>query len=116
MFGAAAVFGCILAACSQPAHSVNPVLAKEQSAVAPLKAKYKDVITGVEVKDRTLILYVEPNAMYSMDEDSEAAMKADALDRWKKAWTSAHPREHGTLHLSVRDYFGRALSTSSVTV
>ena len=115
-FGAAAVFGCILAACSQPAPSVNPILAKEQNAVAPLKAKYTGVVTGVDVKGQTLILYVEPNAMYSMDEDSEAAMKSDALDLWKKTWTRAHPRRHGTLHLSVRDYCGRELSKSSVNV
>lgn len=115
-FGAAAVFGCILAACSQPAPSVNPILAKEQRAVAPLKTNYKDVITGLEVKDRTLTVYVEPNAMYSMDEDSEAAMKAQALRRWKTAWTSTHPHEHGTLYVIVSDYFGRKLFTSSVTV
>lgn len=114
--GVIAVFGCVLAACSSPAPSVNPTLAKEQSALAPLKTTYKDVITGIDVKDRTLIVYVEPNAMYSMDEDSEAAMKAQALSRWKSAWQDAHPHEHGTLHVSVRDYFGRVLSTSSTRV
>src|SRR5579884_1286319 len=107
---------CALAACSAPAPRVNPVIVKEQAAVAPLKSKYKDVITGLDVKDRTLIMYVEPNAMSSMDEDAEAAMKADALHRWEKAWTSAHPHQHGKLSLSVRDYFGRALSTRSVNV
>lgn len=116
ILGAAAVFGCLLAACAQPARSVNPILANERRAVAPLKAKYKDVITGVEVKNRTLILYVEPNAMYSMDEDAEAAMKTEAFDRWKKAWTAAHPHEHGKLYLSVRDYFGRELSKNSAAV
>lgn len=114
--GVIAVFGCVLAACSSPAPSVNPVIAKEQSALAPLKTKYKDVVTGVDVKDRTLVLYVEPNAMYSMDEDSEAAMKADALARWKKIWGSAHPHRHGTLRLSVRDYFGRELSSHTATI
>ena len=114
--GVITVFGCVLAACSPPAPKVNPVIAKEQNAVAPLKRQYKDVITGVEVKDRTLIVYVDPNAMISMDEDAEAAMKADALERWKAAWSSTHPHRHATLRLSVRDYFGRALSTSSATV
>lgn len=113
---ALAAFACVLSACSQPSQNVDPVLAKEQSAVAPLKAKYTDVITGVEVKDRTLIVYVEPNAMSQMDEDAEAAMKADALSRWTKAWTSAHPHKHGVLRLSVRDYFGRPLYASSATV
>jgi hypothetical protein len=114
--GALAVIVCVLAACAAPAPRVNPTLAKEQAAVAPLKVKYKDVVTGVEVKGRTLVLYVEPNAMYSMDEDAEAAMKIDALSRWKKAWSGAHPHEHATLRLSVRDYFGRELYTSSTAV
>lgn len=114
--GFIAVFGCVLAACSSPAPSVNPIVAKEQSVVAPLKTKYKDVITGLDFKGRTLVLYVEPNAMYSMNEDAEAAMKAEAVSRWKAAWATAHPGEHGTLKVSVRDYFGREISTSSVKV
>ena len=115
--GALAALACALAGCAQkPAPASDPVAAKEQSALAVLKTKYPNVITGVDVKGRTRIVYVEPNAMYSMDEDSEAAMKAQALGRWKMAWTSTHPHEHGTLHLIVSDYFGRKLFTSSVTV
>lgn len=108
---------CTLAGCAHttPAN-VSPAVAKEQDAVAPLKTKYKDVITGVQVKDRTLVVYVEPNAMYSMDEDAEAAMKADALGRWKKVWAGAHPHEHGAVHLVVSDYFGREISRSSATI
>lgn len=84
--------------------------------MAPLKTKYKDVITGTEIRDRTLVIYVEPNAMYSMDEDAEAAMKADALQRFKAAWTRTHPHTHGVLRLDVRDYFGREIGTSSTSV
>ncbi|HLI97485.1 MAG TPA: hypothetical protein VKT72_15555 [Candidatus Baltobacteraceae bacterium] len=114
--GALAAIGCVLAACSSPAPHTNPVVAKEQAAVAPLKVKYKDVVTGVDVQGRTLILYVEPNAMYSMDEDAQDAMYVDALQRWKKAWASAHPHEHATVTLSVRDYFGRKISASTAKV
>lgn len=109
-------FACVLAACTQPAPKQDPTLAKEDAAVAPLKAKYKDVITGTEVRDRTLIMYVEPNAMYSMDEDAEAAMKADALQRFKVAWTRTHPHRHAVLRLDVRDYFGRELNTLTTSV
>jgi hypothetical protein len=114
---ALAALACALSACAQnaPTHT-DPVVLKEQNALAPLKAKYKDVITGIDVKDRTLTLFVEPNAMYSMDEDTEAAMKTGALERWKKAWASTHPHQHGTLRMVVRDYLGRELSTSSATV
>lgn len=108
---------CALAACAQTATTtVDPTLVKEQDAVAPLKEKYKDVVTGVEVKDRTLTLYVEPNAMSMMDEDAEAAMKADALKRWKTVWVRTHPHKHGTVRMVVRDYLGRELSTSSAAV
>lgn len=114
--GAVAALAFALAGCAQPAAPTNTVAAREQNAVAPLKAKYKDVITGLEVKDRTLVMYVEPNAMSSMDEDAEAAMKAEALNRWKTAWVKEHPRQHGVLRLDVRDYFGREISTNSTTV
>lgn len=112
------VFAAALAACSQTAAgpSGDPILVKEQSAVAPLKAKYKDVVTGTDVKDRTLIVYVDVENMYSMDEDAEAAMKADALARWKSVWSSAHPHKHGVLHLSLRDYYGKEVYASSASV
>ena len=115
--GVLAALACALAGCAQTAPAnLNSALAKEQDAVAPLKVKYSNVITGVEVKDRTLTVYVEPNAMYSMDEDAEAAMKADALNRWKKAWANAHPHQHGVVRMVVSDYFGRQLSSSSATI
>lgn len=114
---AVAALACVLAACSQPAgQSTDPVLAKEQSAVATLKDKYKDVVLGTDVKDRTLTVYVDVNNLYSMDEDAEAAMKADALNRWKRIWSGAHPHEHGVLHLSMRDYYGKEVYSSSSTV
>ena len=112
----AACLLCVLTACSQPAAPANTVLTKEQAALAPLKTKYKDVVTGLEVRDRTLVMYVEPNAMQSMDEDAEAAMKTDALNRWKLAWTRAHPHQHGKLRLDLRDYFGRELSSRETSV
>ena len=115
--GVLVALACALAGCAQTAPAnADPTLAKEQDAVAPLKTTYSNVITGVEVKDRTLVVYVEPNEMYSMDEDAEAAMKADALNRWKKAWTQAHPHQHGVVHMVVNDYFGRKLFTSSATI
>lgn len=112
------LFAASLAACSQSAGgpSGDPVLAKEQGAVAPLKDKYKDVVTGTDVKDHTLVVYVDVNNMYSMDEDAEAAMKADALARWKSVWSSAHPRMHAVLHLSLRDYYGKEVYASSASV
>lgn len=107
---------CALAACSQPAARVNPVLAKEQAAVAPLKRTYTGVVTGLDVKGRTLLVYVDVNAMYSLDESSEAQMKSDALARWKSAWAKAHPKRHATVQVSLRDYYGKELYRASARV
>jgi PBP1b-binding outer membrane lipoprotein LpoB len=113
---ALAALACAFAGCAQNAPRTDPVLEKEQSAMAPIKEKYKDVITGIDVKNQTLTLYVEPNAMLSMDEDAEAAMKAAAFARFKSAWESTHPHKHATLRMVVRDYMGRELSATSSTV
>lgn len=115
---AIALFAASLAACSQSSAgpAADPVLAKEQAAVAPLKDKYKDVVTGTDVKDATLVMYVDVNNMYSMDEDAEAAMKADALARWKSVWSGAHPHKHAVLHLTLRDYYGKEVYASSASV
>ena len=106
----------VLASCSTPAPSGDTVLQKEQSAVAALKPKYKEIVMGTDVKDRTLILYVDVDKLYSMDEDAEDAMKTDALNRWKAVWASAHPHKHGTVHLSLRDYYGKEIYAGSATV
>jgi hypothetical protein len=109
----------MLAACGPAATTSaggNPTLAQEQSAVASLKTKYKDVVQGTDVKGNTLLVYVDVDNMYSMDEDAEDAMKADALNRWKAVWTKAHPHKHATLHLSMRDYYGKEVYASSAKV
>ena len=106
----------VFASCAPPAPPADPILVKEQSAVAPLKPKYKDVVMGTDVKDRTLILYVDVNNLYSMDEDAEDAMIADALSRWKRIWTGAHPHKHTVLHLSLRDYYGKEVYAGSAKV
>ncbi len=112
--GIVALLAAVLAACSSaPAPNIDPALAKEQDAVATLKTKYAGVVTGTDVKDRTLLMYVDVNAMSEMDEDAESAMKADALQRWKSVWLRAHPHKHGVVHLSVRDYYGKEIYSSS---
>lgn len=114
---AIAAFAFALAACSQGAQPrVDPAIAREQSAAASIKTQYKDVILGTDVKDRTLTVYVDVNNLYSMDEDSELTMKAAVLARWKRAWSAAHPHKHATLHLSMRDYYGKEIYTASARV
>ncbi len=114
---AIAALACALAACSQPAGTPqDAALAKEQNAVATLKTKYKDIVQGTDVKDRTLFVYVDVDNLYSMDEDAEGAMKADALKRWESVWTNAHPHKHALLRLSMRDYYGKEIYAASARV
>jgi hypothetical protein len=106
---AVAVFSAALSACSTTQKlraSDDPITVKEQQQVAALKPRYKDVIMGTDVKGETLVIYVDVNAMYSMDEPAEDAMKADALARWKRIWSAAHPGKHAKLSVVLRDYFG----------
>ena len=107
----------VLSGCSQSqAPKTGAVVAKEQSAASALKAKYKDVVTGTDVQNRTLVVYIDVENMSLMDEDAEAAMKADALRRWKSIWSGAHPHAHGVLHLSMRDYYGKEIYAASARV
>jgi hypothetical protein len=106
-----------LAACSQSSGSAaNTVLDKENAAASVLKTRYKDVVMGTDVKGTTLLMYVDVDNMYSMSADDEAAMKADALNRWSKIWSSAHPHRHSLVRLSVRDYYGKEIYASSARV
>ncbi len=106
---AATVLSGALAACSTTEKlraSNDPIAAKEQQQSTALKARYKDVITGTDVKGETLVVFVDVNNLYSMDEPAEDAMKADALARWKRIWSAAHPGKHAKLNVVLRDYYG----------
>jgi predicted small lipoprotein YifL len=106
---AAAVLSTALAACSTTAQLTKPddaITAKEQEQVAALKPRYKDVVTGTDVKGTMLIVFVDVNNLDSMDEPAEDAMKADTLARWKRIWGAAHPGKHAKLTVILRDYFG----------
>ncbi len=90
----------------------------EQSAVDALglKRHYKDVVMGTEIQGRTLVVYVDVDNLNSMDEAAEDALRAQTLGQWKRIWLRAHPRGHGTLRLSLRDYYGNEVTGDSVRV
>ena len=108
----------LLPACSSAptAATSDAVTAREQASVDVLKARYKDVITGTDVQNHTLKVYVDVNNMYSMDEQTEADMKTQALALWKRTWTLAHPHKHATLRLSLRDYYGKEVYSATTRV
>lgn len=106
-----------LAGCSQPAApAADPAAAREIQAVAPLKAQYKPVITGIDVRGATLDVFVDAEQFSSMDYDVEGAMKTQALKRWREVWKANHPGQHATLHVRLRNYFGADVFSESAKV
>lgn len=105
---------CALAACAAPAPkaAADPVQAREQSAVDSLhlKNRYKDIVSGAEVKGNDLILYVDQNAFQSMDDAAADAMITKTFAQWKPIWRVSHPRAHGKLRVSVRNFYGTELT------
>jgi hypothetical protein len=112
----AAMLSTALGACSTTQKlraSDDPVTVKEQNQAAALKSRYKNVITGTDVKGETLVIYVDVNELYSMDEPAEDAMKAEALARWKRIWSASHPGKHAKLNVVLRDYYGNEVFTEA---
>ena len=105
--------GC---ASSSTTGGVDPITAREQQAVSTLKTRYPDVVTGTDVQNRTLAVFVNLDQMYSMDEGSETAMKAQALKEWTHVWSAAHPHKHALLRLSLRDYYGKEVYSAQAHV
>lgn len=107
-----------LAGCSQsaPQSADEALAARENQALAPFKAKYKPVITGIDVKGATLDLFVDADQLNSMDEPVEDYMKTEALQRWQALWKSNHPGKHATLRVRLRDYFGEEVFSESAKV
>ena len=109
----------LLAACSQPAKtssSSDAAATSEEAALAPLKTRYKDLVTGIEAKGTTFIVYVDVNNLYSMDEPVEDQLKREALERWTTAWRAAHPHKHAKLRVSLHDYYGTDVFSETASV
>ncbi len=108
----------MLAGCSQPAPqgAANTAAAPELRAVEPLKAQYKPVISSFDAKGTTLDVFVDAEAMSEMDDPVEARMEADALKRWRDAWTSNNAGKHATLRVRFRNYFGEDVFSESAKV
>jgi hypothetical protein len=96
--------------------TTDPITVKEQQQANALKPRYKDVITGTDVKGQTLTVFVDVNNLQSMDEPAEDQLKADVLANWKKIWSAAHPGKHAKLTVVLRDYFGNEVFTETTRV
>ena len=108
----------LLCGCSQPApqSAGDALAARENQALAPLKAQYKPVIAGIDAKGTTLDLFVDADQLNSMDELVEDQMKAQALERWRALWKANHHGKHATLRVRLRNYFGEEIFSESAKV
>jgi hypothetical protein len=113
---ATAVLAALLAACN-PQSPQQGLTDRELAALAPLKQKYAGLVMGFDVHPRnTLVISLDLQEYIETDDDTIAAMKRDALAKWRTAWSSAHPHAHGLLHVRFIDFIGRKVATESAKV
>ncbi|MDE2481797.1 MAG: hypothetical protein KGN02_06370 [bacterium] len=109
----AALALALLAACSSPPPSADDTAAAK---LAPLKARYPQVIMGFDVHGTTVNVSVDLDQLVSMDEDKEDAMKAVALKTWAKTWSEVHPHQHASLTMRIIDFRGNQESAAHIKV
>jgi hypothetical protein len=110
-FLAYAVVATLAVACSSPSAQERTNDA-ELAAVAPLKAQYSGVVMGFDIRPpETLIVSLDLQSYFDMDDDAVAAMQRTVLLRWRSAWKSGHPNAHALLHVRFIDFIGRKVAT-----
>ncbi len=109
----AAVLLLALVACAPAKPSQNDIAA---AALAPLKARYPNVIMGFDVHGTSVNVSIDLQALDSMDEDKEDAMDADALRTWAKTWHAEHPKSHAKLTMHIIDFRGNQVTQASISV
>ena len=105
-----------IAACSaqSPQERVD---AAELAAVAPLRQQYSGLVMGFDIRPQDrLIVSLDLQQYIETDDDVIAAMKRDAVARWRAAWTAAHPHEHALLTVRFIDFIGRKVAQETTKV
>ncbi len=118
VLGVLVLVGCSVSPSRTQAASEGLRAESEQRAVdaMQLKQHYKDVVMGTEVKGDTLVVYVDVNNLYSMDQSDEDDLRAQTLAKWKRIWSAAHPKQHRALRVSYRDYYGNEVAGNATRV
>jgi hypothetical protein len=106
----------ILSACAAPTPQQRAETA-ELHDLAALKQRYPDVVAGYDLRlKNTLIVSLDLQRYIEMDDDDAIALKRDALERWRAAWTAQHPHQHAILHLRFIDFIGRKVAEETTKV
>ena len=104
-----------VAACSAPPS--ERIANAELGALAPLKQHYSDLIAGLDIRPgTTLIVSVDLQNYIEADDARTAAMRRDALARWRETWLAQHPREHAALRVRFIDFIGRKVAQQTTNV
>jgi hypothetical protein len=115
-FLASAVAATLAVACSSPSVQERTTGA-ELAAVAPLRTQYSGVVMGFDIRSpNTLIVSLDLQSYFDMDDDAVAAMQRNVLRRWRDAWSAAHPHTHAVLHVRFIDFIGRKVADESTTL
>src|SRR5580704_10638781 len=110
------VLAALVAACSSQT-AQQRVQAAELKDLAALKHQYPDVVMGFDLRPRNvLVISLDLQNYIEMDDDSVAALKRDALARWRSAWVGEHPHAHGLLRLRFMDFIGRTVAEETTRV
>jgi hypothetical protein len=115
-FLACAVAATLAVACSAPSAQERTTDA-ELAAVTPLKTQYPGVVMGFDIHSpETLIVSLDLQGYFDMDDDAVTAMQRNVLRRWRAAWSAAHPSSHAVLHVHFIDFIGRKVADESTTL
>jgi hypothetical protein len=105
-----------LAGCTGNTSPATAAANAETAALAPLRAKYDNTITGFDINGARVDVSVDLDKFDSMDPDDVPGFKANVLRDWSVAWSAQHPRRHAALTVRFLDYFGKTVTSESSNV
>ncbi len=105
----------LAAACSSPSPD-QAASDNEMAALAPLRSEYDSTVTGFVINGNQLDVSIDLNAYTMIDRDDVPLLQAEALRRWRDAWSAQHPHQHGELSVRFVDYHGRPFFSEKVSV
>jgi hypothetical protein len=98
-------------ACAPHPSAQEQIDAKETAALAPLKAKFPDIVVAFDPKGTRLDISIDANGYISTSDDDVNAFKARMSRDWRAAWSAAHPHQHALLTVRLVDFVGRTWVT-----
>lgn len=110
----AALLLLAVASCAVQPTPAERVEATEQASLAPLKAKYPDIVTAFDITGNRLDLAIDANGYIQTGDDKIDRFKADAANAWRTAWMKAHPHRHAMLTVRLMDFMNRDWATEHV--